>query len=268
MKILLGNAYNLIRDLPDKSIDCIYTDPPYEFDKMGGYSETASEIKKQIIKSFGDLQKNEIVDGFDYKILDDFVRVSKKVNIFIWCSKKQIPKLLDYFKNYNFDILVWCKTQAIPMTNNTWLSDIEYCLYFREKGVKLNDGYELKSKWYSSALMQREKKQFKHPTVKPLELVERHLKHACQPGYVVLDPFLGSGTTAVACKKLGLEFIGFELNKQHYETAMNRIKGITAQENEAGFQSIFDLFDIKEEKFNITERQYKVIKERLNENNK
>lgn len=71
----------------------------------------------------------------------------KKINIFIWCSKEQIVDILNYWVNrrdkINFDILTWNKDNPTPLCNNTWLPDIEYCLYFRESGVKLNDGYEL-----------------------------------------------------------------------------------------------------------------------------
>lgn len=82
-----------------------------------------------------------IKDGIDYTILDDIVRVMKKINCFIWCSKLQILDILNYFNKLkcNFNILVWCKTNPIPTTNNVWLQDLEYCLYFREKNVFLND---------------------------------------------------------------------------------------------------------------------------------
>lgn len=238
--IKLGDAYKLIKEIPDKSIDCIYTDPPYEYDAGSG---SHSELGKRIKQVKKELENFEIYDGFDYSILDEFVRISKKLNLFIWCSKKQLPYLLNYFveRNYFYELLVWCKTNAIPAVNNTWLPDIEYCLYFREKGVKLNDGYEHKSKYYISAIEADSKKAFGHPTIKPLNLVIKHLQHSCQPGFKVLDPFSGSGTTALACANLGLDFIGFEINEKFYKASMNRLewnKTITAEKY--GQKTIFE----------------------------
>ena len=109
------------------------------------------------------------------------------------------------------------------------MPDIEHCLYFREKGVKLNDGYENKSKWYSSPINKRDKDLYEHPTIKPLNLVKRHLLHTTQPNDIVADFFLGSGTTAVACKEIDRQFIGFELEKKWYDIAVDRLDGITAK---------------------------------------
>ena len=137
-----------------------------------------------------------------------------------------------------FNLLVWCKTNGVPATNNTWLPNIEHCLVFKsENAKKYNDGYELKSKWYISSTNKFDKEQYTHPTCKPLELVERHLKHSCNKGDVVLDPFLGSGTTALAAKHLGLNYIGFEINEKYYNIAKDRLQGI----NQKGVMNLFDL---------------------------
>jgi DNA modification methylase len=141
---------------------------------------------------------------------------------------------MKYFvENYDvsYQILTWNKTNPIPVTNNTWLPDIEYCLVFKEKGSPAyNDGYENKSKWYVSGINKKDKDLYNHPTIKPLELVERHLKHSCKKGMVVFDPFLGSGTTAVACKELGIDYLGFEINKDYYNIACDRLNGITQKD--------------------------------------
>ena len=64
--------------------------------------------------------------------------------------------------------------------------------------MKLNDGYDLKSKWYQSPINKKDKNLYDHPTIKPLELVKRHILHATQNNDVVLDTFLGSGTNCYA----------------------------------------------------------------------
>lgn len=177
--VYLGDCYELIKEIPDNSIDLIYTDIPYLIESGGGGK---SELSKRIIKeNYCDLK--DIRSGIDYKILKDFIRVCRKVNIFIWCSKLQIIDILNYFSQYaNYEILVWCKSNPTPATNNVWLPDIEYCLYFREKGVKLNDGYQLKSKYYVSPINKYDKDKYLHPTIKPLELVKRHILHTTQTG--------------------------------------------------------------------------------------
>jgi len=128
-----------------------------------------------------------------------------------------------------FEILTWNKTNPTPMTNNTFLPDIEYCLYFREKGVRLNNGYEFKSKWYIAPINIKDKALYDHPTIKPIDLVKRHLQHTTKENDIVLDCFLGSGTTAVACKELNRRYIGIEIDKQYYDIAVNRLNGIDAR---------------------------------------
>lgn len=189
----------------------------------GGASLLAQRIYK-----LASTDLKDILSGIDYSILNEFIRVSKDINIFIWCSKEQIPELLNYFLQYNvfFEILCWCKTNPIPATQNTWLPDIEYCLYFREKGHKLNDGYDLKSKYHISQINKLDKDKFEHPTIKPINLVKRHLLHTTQPNDVVLDCFMGSGTTCVACKDIGRQYIGIEIEKKWYDIAKDRLNGI------------------------------------------
>lgn len=87
----------------------------------------------------------------------------------------------------------------------------------------MNDGYELKSKWFISSINKSDKDLFNHPTIKPLELVKRHLLHTTQPNDVVLDAFIGSGTTAVACMDIGRQFIGFEIEPKWVKVANDRL---------------------------------------------
>ena len=117
-----------------------------------------------------------------------------------------------------------------------WLPDIEYCLCIKEaSALRYNDGIELKSKWYVSRKNKEDKDNFKHPTIKPLELVEKHLLHSSNEGDTILDCFMGSGTTGVACKELNRNFIGIELDDEYFKIAKDRINGITA----SGQLSIF-----------------------------
>ena len=226
-KTTLGNSYELIKDMPDKSVDCIYTDIPYLYDSG---SKGKSALSQRIGNMKDAIVENKIYDGLNYDILDDFVRVLRKINIFIWCSKLQINDIMTYFldKGAFFEILVWCKTNPTPATNNSWLPDLEYCLYFREQGVKLNNGYEHKQKWYLSPLNISDKSLYEHITIKPLDLVKKHLSHTTQPNDIIFDPFMGSGTTGVASKELGRRFIGIEIAEKWCKISNDRVNGINA----------------------------------------
>ena len=162
----------------------------------------------------------------------------KKCNMFIWCSRMLILDLMNEIHKYcssTIDILVWCKSNPIPATNNLWLSDVEYCLYVRDTGLKLNDGYELKSKWYLSSINKNDKDRFNHPTIKPLELVERHILHATQENDIILDCFCGSGTTCVACKNNGRQYIGIEMNPKWHKVAVDRLNNVQADGQQTFF---------------------------------
>ena len=235
--IINCDCYEMIRNIPDNSIDCIYVDIPYLFADGGS---STSPLSQRIKKLKQDDLKG-ITNGINYLILNEFIRILKKINCFIWCSKDQIFDIMSFFKNNNcmYEILTWNKANPTPMTNNVFLPDVEYCLYFRETGVKLNDGYELKSKWYISPINKHDKDLYKHPTIKPLELVKRHILHTTQPNDIVLDCFCGSGTTCVAAKETGRRFIGMEINPKYYKIAVDRLNGINAN----GQTSIFTDFD-------------------------
>lgn len=233
--IQLGDCYELIKNIPDKSIDLIYIDIPYEMQSGGkGGGAFGDRVHKLIRKDM----KN-IIQGIDYSIFVELKRIMKKLNIFIWCNKQQIKEIIEIFKDYSMEILVWAKENPTPFTNNVWLSDLEYCLYFRDKGVALNDGYELKSKWYVSSINKSDKDKYNHPTIKPLELVKRHILHSTQPNNIVLDCFCGSGTTCVACKETGRRFIGMEIDPEYHKIAVDRLNGINAN----GQTSIFTDFE-------------------------
>lgn len=224
--IYCEDSYKAIKDIPDKSIDCIYTDIPYLY-CVGGLVDN-TPLGQRICNKRQSLK--EISNGINYDILDEFVRIMKKINIFIWCSKMQIIDILNYFNNKdcNIDLLVWCKDNPQPAVNNTWLPDVEYCIYARQKGVPLNDGYELKSKWYSSPINKKDKDKFKHPTIKPLILVKRHILHTTQPNDIVADFFMGSGTTCVACKDTGRQYLGFEIEPKWFKIAYDRLNCTSA----------------------------------------
>ena len=233
MKETLYNddCLKILKSMSDKSIDLVITDPPYEISTKGGGS--ISKVK-HLDSSLNKLSEDEIDKGYNfYEVHKELVRIMKNINIYIWCNKIQIPQLFDFYVTENrckFDILCWHKTNALPTYKNKYLTDTEYCLYFRKGGycdpsaTEENERYENAKTFYISPLNQKDKKLYNHPTIKPLALIEKFIKNSSHKGDTILDCFMGSGTTGVACRKLERDFIGIEINKDYFETAKNRIK--------------------------------------------
>lgn len=169
--LYFGDCLDKLRTIPDKSIDLVVTDPPYVYDQDGGGG--AFGTAKQIFRK--ELKSADITNGFNSTILDELVRVSKSINAYIWCSKKQIIPLLDYFvkgKNCHWVLLTWHKSNPIPACNNKYLSDTEYCLFFRESGVPIFGEFGTKQTYYITPINQCDKAKFMHPTIKPLHIIK------------------------------------------------------------------------------------------------
>lgn len=215
-----------IKLLEDHSIDLVVIDPPYKLD--------LNKIKNAT--SFNSYANDllHLKDGFDLKVLDLLLTKMKKINIYIYCSKRQIQELLEYFsnKNCNYEVLTWHKQNPSPLTNNIYLPDTEYIIFAREKGVRLYGNYHTKHKYYISGVNQVDKRRYKHPTIKPLPFIENHIENSSRPGDVVLDCFAGSGTTLVGAINKGRNFIGFEINEEYFKIAEKRIA--EAIQNKAG----------------------------------
>lgn len=244
-KIYNEDCYQAIKNIPDKSIDLIVTDPPYEWQKGG---EMTGLFRKGVSSRnfMYQIEQANLDKGIDYSILDEWVRVMKKINIYIWCNKDQIYRYMKYFvgeKKCNFEIIIWKKTNVTPLCGNKYLTDKEYCLFFREKGVQILGKYETKNTVYISSLNKEDKDMFEHPNCKPLEIIKNVIINSSIEGGVILDTFIGSGTTAVACKELNRNFIGFELDKKYYEIACNRLKGLTQQDVKIQKEGQMTLFD-------------------------
>ena len=226
--IYLGDCYELIKQIPDKSIDLIYTDIPYKTNYSGG-GVFLTKVKNVQFKT--DMKDGKLVEGIDYKILGEFVRVLKDINIYIWCSKEQIKEILDYFVSLGcyYNILVWCKDNAMPFGGSPFLSDIEYCLCFYKNTTGFVNGWDHKSKWFISHFNQDDKTKYRHPTIKPIEFVKQHIINLSREGDIVLDPFCGSGTTLKACQELNRQYIGMEINEEYYNIAKDRLNNINAK---------------------------------------
>ena len=223
-KIALFNTdcYKLLKHIPSHSIDLVCTDPPYKIETQGAGFFNA----KHLDKHQNQIKALKMSKGFNIKILDELVRVMKHINIYLWCSRLQLPDYMNYFANYrcNWNLLKWCKTNPAPCCGNSYLPDTEYCLYFRAKGVRVYGSYKTKHTYYITPQNVKDKRKWKCPTIKPLPIIRNLVINSSKPNQIVLDPFMGSGTTGVACKKLNRKFIGCEINKKCFRIAQKRIK--------------------------------------------
>lgn len=242
-----GDCLKLLKQLPDNSIDLVVTDPPYLFtrnDGCGAFGKAGKSYHKEYAKvstfktALDQRKANQrsdigvnLASGFNEEILTELIRVMKKVNIYIWCSKNQVRWLLNYFSDYNHEILTWHKSNPIPTCNNTYLSDTEYLLFFREKGVKLYGDYNTKRKYYITPINKADKEKYGHPTIKPVDIIENLIVNSSLENDIVLDPFLGSGTTAVACVNTNRHYIGYELDPKYYNIACKRLDEAESSEN-------------------------------------
>ena len=169
--ILLGDAYKLIKTVEDKTVDLIITDPPYDIEGIHG----SGVIKNRGISFHKEIEAKGLDKGLNSVILDDFCRVMKKINIYIFCNKKQVIQYLDYFvkgKGANWELLVLYKEDAVPFCGTHYLVDKEYCLYFWEQGAEVHIPYNRGKTVFLSRKNIYDKKDYKHPTIKPLDLIE------------------------------------------------------------------------------------------------
>ncbi len=228
------DCYEAIKDIPDKSIDLIITDPPYliENTRAGGHNDFTEGGKKSIQHMNDELAEGRFTESVRGDVLfPELVRVMKAINLYVWCNGKQIPMYLDYFvkeQDCTFDILIWHKTNAMPLFNNKYLTDKEYCLYFRKGGYCAPQSYEDAKTVWDMPINATDKKRFNHCTIKPLSIIETLVRNSTTGGGTILDPFAGSGTTAVAAKNLGRHYIGFEIDEKWAMIARNRLNNTQA----------------------------------------
>ena len=164
--------------------------------KNRNYHKEYYKVAKKTYRQNDDKIKNReeikhLSSGIDFKILDELDRALKKINIYIWCSKQQVEPLLKHYldKNCNIEIITWHKDNVLPTANNTYLNDTEYCVFAREKGVKIYGEVKTKAKYYVTHTNTRDKAKYKHPTIKPLKIIKNFIINSSKENDIVLDCF-------------------------------------------------------------------------------
>ena len=200
--------------LADKSVDLVLTDIPYN----------AVNRESGGLRSFdkGDAD----IGNFDVEELTKTLCRKSKGSVYMFCEFGQVSGIYNAMVSEDMStrLLVWQKTNPSPINGEyIWLSGIEVCVFGKHKGGVFNEFCQ------NTVFKYPITQSLIHPTQKPVEMFRRFVIASTNKGDIVLDPFMGSGTTAIACINEKRHFIGFELNKDFYDKACKRIRDEQSQ---------------------------------------
>lgn len=212
-------------------VNHIITDPPYNISKSNHFSH----MHRQGI-DFGEWDKGFDLTGWiaDYAELLD--RNGSMIIFCSWNNLSDIIRKLNACDMTEKDLIVWQKSNPMPRNvNRRYVQDREYAIWAVKKKAKWvfnkpEDKPYLRSLFETATVLGKERT--KHPTQKSLALMEELIRIHTNEGETVLDPFMGSGTTGVACMKLGRNFIGIEKDQEYFKIASDRINEEQRKENE------------------------------------
>lgn len=209
MQLYNGDCLEILKTFTDKSVDVSFTSPPYNRkrnDKYENYDDT-------------------IVDyyGFLCDFTNELLRITKKwtfVNIQTnYYNRSDVYKYIGHYADKIQNIIIWEKTNPMPASNKNITNAVEYFIVLGNNSLKSNTTYT-KNHISSSVNSQMDKI---HKAVMKQEICDWFIEKFTNENDLVLDPFMGLGTTGISCKKMNRDFIGIELDKSYYEMAEKRI---------------------------------------------
>lgn len=221
--IINNNAIEVLHNISDNSIDLIITDPPYPTTKRGGTGNSGGMCKKKEFSN-GKVFKHNDIKPQEY--ISEFYRVLKDgTHCYIMTNHVNLYEMLTVAKESGFHFiksLIWNKGNKIM--GQAYMSQFEYILFFRKgKFKKIN-------KCGTADILDVPNKKHKdedgknlHDTEKPIDLMKILIENSSLENELVIDPFMGIGSTGVAAKELNRRFIGVELDENYYEIAKQRI---------------------------------------------
>ena len=254
LDILYNKSSELMSEIPDKSVDLMVTSPPYNI----GISYGNKWEDRKIVSSKGAKYEDSMSEEAYRTMLKNVFNETKRVlkdDGQIWVNIKNryiddqiVPPfwILEYFQDmFLKNIVIWNFDWG-GSTNTRFCSRYEHVFFFtkHKKNYTFNledvkipalnyrpDRYKSQLKnpsdvWKISLVSGNSIERTNHPAQYPEELMERIIKTGTKPGGIVLDPFMGSGTTAVAAKKLLRHYIGYDTNREYIKIAEERIKNI------------------------------------------
>ena len=215
----LGDCLEVMKTIEDNSIDAIITDPPYKTTSRGSSGGTGGMCKDDNFKK-GMVFKHNFIK-FDEWLPKCHQVLREGGHAYFMTNNKNLKEMLISIEKSGFKIfktLIWVKNTAI--TNMYYMDNHEYIVFCRKgKAKKINNCGT------KSVLLYDNPRNKSHPTEKPIDLMSILVKNSTQIGDTVLDPFMGSGTTMLACKNLNRNGIGIEKDPQYYAVAVARVDG-------------------------------------------
>jgi len=213
------------RLMDGQKADMVFTDPPYRQETEGGcVGSIGAALKKQEkeIESLCDFDPELFLGNLP------FVFDKNKMNAYVFCNKDLLPDYLVWAKDsgYSFNVLIWKKPNAIPI-GGSHRPDIEYLLIFRRSAI-FNGGISGVS--YSKVLEHAREKNKVHPTMKPVEMIENQIQISSVKNSLVVDLFLGSGSTLIACEKNNRQCLGMELDPKYCDVIIKRFQDFTGKQ--------------------------------------
>lgn len=223
-----------MKKIPDNSVDCIITDPPYNLGQFMHKRNT------NLVK----MRANQFAyagwDNFEYEdwersmvaFLKECSRILKKKGaLIVFMAVIKVADIIRFAQEtelYYKTTGVWHKTNPMPRNMNIqFINSTECWLYFVNKGTSgtfNNGGKPIHDFIESSVCPNSEKKQGKHPTQKPLKVLSQLIEFVTNSNDIILDPFMGSGSTCIAAQRLNRRYIGIELNEEYYNIAKRRME--------------------------------------------
>ena len=224
MELYNCDSTSLIKQFPSDTIDLIVTDPPYRVTSRGCNGNSGGMLTKEINKK-GMVFTHNNVNISEYS--KEFFRLLKEgSHCYVMTNHVNLHEMLNAFINAGFHFiksLIWDKGNKIM--GQYYMGCFEYILFFRKgKGIKINNCGTPDILSIPNKKTKIDGKNI-HDTEKPVELMKILIENSSKEGDIVLDPFMGSGSTGIACKQTNRKFIGIEIDEQYFKIAEERING-------------------------------------------
>ena len=224
VKLINGNCLDTLKNIPNESIDLIVTDPPYPTTSRGNAGNSGGMLQKDINKkgkvfTYNNINCKEYAPEF-YRLLKD------GSHCYVMTNHINLIDMLNTFTDVGFHFiksLIWNKGNKIM--GQYYMSQYEYILFFRKgKGKKINNCGTSDILSISNKKTKDKDGKNIHDTEKPVELMEVLVNNSSQENELVLDPFMGVGSTGVACIKNNRNFIGIEIDENYFNIAKSRLE--------------------------------------------
>ena len=243
-KIINGDSLKELKKIPDETFDLIFADPPYNLQLKKELSRPDRSKVDAVDDKWDQFESFKSYDEFTFRWLKECKRILKK-NGTIWVigSYHNIFRVGTAIQNLGFWILndvIWNKNNPMPNFRGTRFTNAHETLIWASKSKKskytfnyqsmksFNDDIQMRSTWNLPICNGKERLKNNgvkvHSTQKPEALLHRIILASSNKNNFILDPFLGSGTTAVVSKKLGRSYFGIEKEKIYYEAASKRLR--------------------------------------------